>query len=244
MIVIPSFERYDNLKKHTLSFLKRYDIPDSEIVVVVSEHDKQLSQYLTLDCGVIVTEANKIGDVHNFITDTFDEGEFICELDDDIRHIKNKDLINIESFTDLLSTAKNLLVENKASYCGTYSVPNKMFMNKSNEISLDLKYCLGLIRFRFIRKEIKCKTSYSEDYENCIRHYVRDGKIIRLNHICGITANYAAGGCDGSGRNLETERTHKEELCKLFPNHTTLFQRKNKRYDIRLKDKSPISSLA
>ena len=57
-----------------------------------------------------------------------------------------------------------------------------------------------------------CKTSYSEDYENCIRHYVRDGKIIRLNHICGITANYAAGGCDGSGRNLETERTHKEEL--------------------------------
>ena len=240
MIVIPSFQRYENLKKYTLAFLEKHGIPNEEICVVVSQHDEQFDQYLTLPCGVLITEAKKIGDVHNFITDSFEEGEFICELDDDIRHIKDKDLNHIEDFKEVMAKARSMLEEHKCSYCGTYSVCSKMYMNSSPEYSFDLKYCLGLIRFRIVRKEIKCLTSYSEDYENCLRHYIRDGKIIRLNHISGITSNYAAGGCDGSGRNDETEKEHKQVLCDLFPKYTTLWQRKNGKWDIRLKDRSTV----
>lgn len=238
MIIIPSYQRFEKLKLNTLAYLKMHGILDEEICVVISEHDEQLDQYLSLPCGVLVTSANKIGQVHNFITETFQEGEFIIELDDDIRDIKDKDLESIGDFRFLMDAARSLMIKHDCSYCGTYAVNNKMFMNKSNEITTDLCYCLGLIRFRFIRKEIELKTDYSEDFENCIRHYIRDGKIVRMNHVVGITSNYSSGGCCGSGRDNDTEREHKERLMAMFPDYVRLFVRKNGKTDIRLKDRS------
>ena len=111
MIIIPSFQRYENIQKHTLSYLARCGIKPDNITVIVSAHDQQLADYLTLPCKVLITDANRIGEVHNFITEYYDEGEFIVELDDDIRHIKNKDLENILNFEDLMSKAKQLLID-------------------------------------------------------------------------------------------------------------------------------------
>ena len=218
--------------------MKFHNINEDDIIIVVSEHDRQLDDYLTLK-NVLVTKANKIGEVHNFITGVFDEGDFICELDDDVKDIVDKDLEPIPDFQKLIDTAKDLCIENQCSYCGTYSVLNKMFMKGTQPITTDLRYCLGLVRFRFVRKEIQLETNYSEDFENCILHYKRDGKIVRMNHICGKTKNYAPGGCDGSGRNYESEKADKEFLATKYPKYTTLFQRKNKRWDLRLKDKTP-----
>ena len=107
---------------------------------------------------------------------------------------------------------------------------------KSKEYTTGLCYSLGIFRIRFIRKEIKLVTNYSEDMENNIRHYLRDGKILRCNWLCGKTTNYSIGGCNADGRDNETEKADKVKLHELFPEYTKLFVRKNGRTDLRLKD--------
>ena len=62
--------------------------------------------------------------------------------------------------------------------------------------------------------------------------------IVKNNHIAPITSNYSKGGCDGDGRNNETEKIDKEFLANKYPNHCKLFQRKNERWDLRLKFKT------
>tara|TARA_R110000787_G_scaffold127227_1_gene238642 strand:- start:724 stop:933 length:210 start_codon:yes stop_codon:yes gene_type:complete len=61
-----------------------------------------------------------------------------------------------------------------------------------------------------------------------------------MNHIAGITSNYAENGCAGTGRNIDTEKIDKQILNNLFPKYTTLFQRKNQHWDLRLKDRSSV----
>ena len=61
--------------------------------------------------------------------------------------------------------------------------------------------------------------------------------ILKCNWLAGRTKNYSEGGCDGDGRNIETERKDKELVASLYPDYTRVFQRKNGRYDLRLKHK-------
>ena len=81
----------------------------------------------------------------------------------------------------------------------------------------------------------KLESRFGQNFENIILHYIRDGKILKCNHLAGMTNNYSAGGCDGDGRNIDTEKIDKQHLATKYPNHCKLFQRKNKRFDLRLK---------
>jgi len=114
-----------------------------------------------------------------------------------------------------------------------------MFMSQCNQYTYDLRYMLGLLRIRSIKKDIILSTNYSEDFENAILHYIRDSQILKNNWIAGITSNYSPGGCDGDGRNIETEKKDKEYLANTYPEYCKLFQRKkNGRWDLRLRDRT------
>jgi hypothetical protein len=220
-VCIPSFKRFENLKKKTLSYLTRHKFNNETVYIFVRNDDPQLKQYQSLmDDGynvVVLNDVFGIGKTHNAITERFDEGEFVVELDDDINDIIDKDKNSILNF-------------------GLYSCPNTYFMknSKMNKYTYDLKYCLGLVRMRFIRKDIILETNYSEDFENCILHYIRDGKILRNNSVVGITKNYAVGGCKADGRDNETEKKDKEYLSKKYDKYCRLFQRKSGIWDLRL----------
>ena len=109
-------------------------------------------------------------------------------------------------------------------------------MSGQPKYTTDLRYMLGILRIRRICKTIKLETNYAEDMENCILHYIRDGKLLKCNHLAGITQNYSKGGCDGDGRNQETEKKDKEYLANKYPQYCRLFQRKNGKWDCRLKE--------
>jgi len=143
----------------------------------------------------------------------------------------------ILSFTDTFDTIIDKMNREGASYGGLYSVANPLFMSQCEEFTYDLRYMLGILRIRKICKDIILETNYSEDFENIILHYIRDGKILKCNHLAGVTNNYNTGGCDGDGRNIETEKKDKEFLATKYPYHCKLFQRKNGRWDLKLKDK-------
>ena len=236
--IIPSFKRFEKLKSQTLAFLNRHDINTNDIYVFVRGDDPELQDYLSLEVNVVVLDVKGIGKTHNAITAYFDEGEHLVEIDDDLLDIYNEEREVLETpFNIVAECIFQKLEEQKLSYCGTYSVVNPMFMKSCKEYTTDLRYCLGCLRFRINRQEVLVDTDYSEDFENCMLHYLRDGGLLKANWIACKTNNYSDGGCDGDGRNFEREYEAKKYLKDCYPELCTLFQRKNKRWDLRLKDK-------
>jgi len=235
--VIPSYQRVDKLKNNTLKYLDKQGISKDDIYIVVRVDDEGYSIFD--DYNIIKTDVKGIGKTHNFITEYFEEGEYICEIDDDLTDMIDTKNESIENFEEVINELVSEIDGADLSYGGFYSTPNPYFMkNVKTKYTKDLRYMLGLIRVRKIRKDIILETNYAEDFENCILHYIRDGGIIKNNYVAGKTNNYAKGGCNGDGRNIETEKNDKEFLYNKYPKYCKLFQRKNGRWDLRLKDKN------
>ncbi len=239
-IAIPSYQRYDKLCKFTLDYLDKHGIKNDIIYIFIRNDDKDFDKYKSLEehgYHVVSTDVKGIGATHNFITDYFKKDEFIIEIDDDLKKVVDNQRKDILSFTDTFETIIHKMNVEDVSYAGLYSVPNPMFMSGCAEYTNDLRYMLGILRIRRIRKDIILETNYSEDFENIILHYIRDGKLLKCNWLAGVTNNYSSGGCDGDGRSVETEKKDKEHLAVKYPEHCKIFQRKNGRYDLRLKDR-------
>ena len=237
MFVIPSYQRAEQLKAKTLTYLREQRIDPQHIYIFVRNDDEKLSEYQNIEgINLVTTDVKGIGMTHNYITEYFDEGEFIVEIDDDLVNLidNRKQSVNLQ---ETIQDMKKIMTEQSISYGGIYQCDNSMFMSGCSQYTYDLRYMLGLFRLRFIRKDILLETNYSEDFENCILHYLRDGKILKNNWVAGKTKNYAEGGCCGDGRNLETEKADKKYLANKYPELTRLFTRKNGVTDLRLKDK-------
>jgi len=239
-IVIPSYQRYDKLKQYTLTYLDTHHTPKKDIFVFIRHDDKDYEKYISLreeGYNVVSTDVKGIGKTHNLITSFFKSGEYIIEIDDDLKQLVNQERKPILSFNHAMRKIVHKMKDENITYSGTYQVANNMFMSQCDEYTYDLRYMLGLIRIRKVCKKIHLETNYSEDFENCILHYIQDGKILKNNWIAGITSNYAKGGCNGDGRDHETEKKDKEFLAEKYPFHCKIFQRKNKRWDLKLKHK-------
>ena len=235
--IIPSFQRPRGLINKTLKYLDLMKVDPKDIYVFIREDDKYLEQYYTIEgINIIAIDIKGIGATHNYITEHFEEGEFIVEIDDDLEYIVNEKRERITNFIDLCKDMKAKMEEEQCSYGGTYAVCNPMFMSQCEKYTTDLRYCLGCLRFRFIRKDIKVETNFAEDFENCLLHFLRDKKILKNNWIAPKTQNYSLGGCDADGREFESEKTDKQFLASKYPRHCRIFQRKNGRWDLRLKE--------
>ena len=235
--VIPSYQRPSQLKEKTLAYLDAQGVDPKSIYVFVRTDDNNLSEYQSIEgINLVTTDIKGIGMTHNYITEYFDENEFIVEIDDDLVNLidNEKQSVNLKQ---TIQEMKDIMENENISYGGLYQCDNSMFMSACNHYTYDLRYMLGLFRLRFIRKDIVLETNYAEDMENCILHYLRDGKILKNNWLCGKTKNYAEGGCCGDGRNLDTEKADKEHLANKYPELTRQFTRKNGVTDLRLKDK-------
>jgi hypothetical protein len=232
--VIPSYQRPDVIKNKTLTFLLQQNIDPNDITIVVRDDDEKLQEYMDISCNIVTTSVKGIGKTHNFITEYFAEDTWICECDDDIIDMIDNKRQSISSIKDVLIDMIKIMEENNISYGGFYQCDNPKFMSGNPHYTFDLRYCLGLIRLRKVKKDIILHTNYAEDFENCIQHFIKDGKILKNNWCAGKTKNYADGGCDGDGRNINTEKADKEYLANKYPNHCKLFQRKNGRWDLRL----------
>lgn len=237
-VVIPSYQRYDKLKSYSLSYLDRHSIPHSDIVIVIRNDDIDYEKYMTLKeegYEVISSDVKGIGATHNFITETMYKNQVIIEIDDDLKKIVDEQRREICSFDYEMTKIIDKMDEEKVNYAGLYSVANPLFMSQCEKYTTDLRYMLGILRIRRICKDLKVMTNYAEDMEHCILHYIRDGKLLKCNHLAGVTQNYSKGGCDGDGRNVETEKADKQYLADTYPEYCKLFQRKNGKWDCRLK---------
>lgn len=237
--VIPSYKRSQQFKSKTFAYLLSKGVSVNDIFVFVRNDDPELESYMDIhnELNIITTDVKGIGKTHNFISQYFDEGEYIVEIDDDMTDLLNHKRETIQDFIGVCQMMREKLIEEECSYGGTYAFDNPLFQGKCKEFTTDLKYMLGCLRFRIVRKDIKLETNYAEDFENCILHYIRDGKILKNNWIAPKTNNYSAGGCKADGRNTESEKIDKEFLANVYPQYATLFQRKSGVWDLRLRHK-------
>lgn len=236
--IIPSYQRPHIVKEQTLAYLKRHNVDDKDIYLVLRSDDPYINDYMdrATYMNTLITDVKGIGRTHNYITEYFDEGDFIVEIDDDLQELIDNERKPIKDFKELCKDMENIMTAENISYGGTYSVDNPKFMSDCNHFTKDLRYCLGCLRFRFIRKDIILETNFAEDFENCIKHYIRDGKILKNNWVAPKTKNYQKGGCDGDGRDNDTEKSDKVFLSTKYPQYARLFQRKNGRWDLRIRE--------
>ena len=236
--VIPSYQRYIKLKSLSLHYLDKQGIPKDIIYIFVRTDDPEVHLYRLLNLqgyNIIETTVQGIGKTHNAITEYFNENEWIIELDDDLIDVVDKNRQSIDSLTHELNMMIDVMDDMNINYGGFYQVANPLFMSQMNKYTFDLKYILGIFRIRRIKKDIILYTNFAEDFENAILHYLRDGKILKNNWLCGKTKNYAEGGCKGDGRNNITEKKDKEYIANKYPELATLFERKSGIWDLRLK---------
>ena len=235
--IIPSFQRSEILQAKTLKYLDVMGVDRSDVYVFIREDDTDYQGYANIQgINLLPIDIKGIGMTHNYITEHFEADEFIVEIDDDLENIVDQTRKPIEDFLGLCDLMKSKMEEVGASYGGTYAVANPLFMSKCEEFTTDLRYCLGCLRFRFIRKDIKVKTNYAEDMENCILHFIRDKKILKNNWIAPKTKNYADGGCNGDGRAFESEQKDKKYLADKYPLYCRYFERKNGKPDCRIRE--------
>ena len=236
--IIPSYQRPLIFRDQTYAFLKKHKIDDKDIHLFLRSDDPYLNDYMdrATDINIHITDVKGIGRTHNFITETFDEDTFLVEIDDDLIDLYDNFRNSVNDFKGIVETMRFKMSMEGFSYGGTYQVVNPMFMSGCQQYTSDLRYMLGCLRFRFNRKDIVLETNYSEDFENCILHFIRDGKILKNNWIAPKTKNYQDGGCKDDGRDNDTEKSDKVFLSSRYPQYTRLFQRKNGKFDLRLKE--------
>ena len=235
--VIPSYQRSEILQQKTLKYLDSMEIDRTSVYVFIREDDKDYEGYNKIaDINLLAIDIKGIGETHNYITKHFDEGEFIVEIDDDLEYMVDQERKPIDSFTGLCEEMKEKMESVGCSYGGSYSVANPMFMSKCDRYTTDLRYMLGCVRWRFVRKDIKLETNYAEDMENCILHFIRDKKILKNNWVAPKTKNYANGGCNGDGRNFTSEQKDKKHLAEKYPLYCRYFERKNGKPDCRVRE--------
>ena len=243
--VIPSYQRVNQLVSKTLQFLTEQRVDNSDVYIFVRDDDPFLNEYNELgEDGyniITLTNVRGIGLTHNAITTYFSKDTWITELDDDIEYVIDQNRQKVNNFPEVVQTMVEMMETENISFGGFYQCSNPMFMSGNKEYTRDLRYCLGLMRIRKIDYSIVLETNYAEDFENAILHYIKDGRILKNNWIAGKTKNYSAGGCDGDGRNIESEKIDKMFLANKYPNHCKLFQRNNGKWDLRM-TKNPVNN--
>ena len=165
-----------------------------------------------------------------------------------LKSIINVDLFFKEAFQRLIIGNTNLgsfsytqgnHTKAKCYMWGVYPVFNPYFL--SNKITLDLQFLVGPMWGKINRhdKTLQLKLNEKEDFERTLRHYHKDGAVMRFWNITINTPYYKEPG----GMQAENKDRYKEAeisanfLVKKFPKYTEKWYKgKTKRPEIKLKD--------
>ena len=189
-IAIPSYNRVDGITKKTLAFLSRYNYP-KELIYIFVNTEEQKQEYETkipkeLYGHIISTNEPKgIMNVRNYIIDYFDEGTKLISMDDDVVSINTIDegqLVPINNFVEVIEKGFHLCNEHGYTLWGLYPTANAFYMKSKDEYTTDLRFIVGGF-MGIINKKRHVHLDWKEDYELSIDSYIRDGGVIRFNHI-------------------------------------------------------------
>lgn len=249
IIVIPSYNRPELIKKKTLALLERHMINPDKIYIFVSDKEQYNLYIKSLNPKYwknIIIGVIGLLNQRKFISNYFSAGKFILHLDDDLDNIIEindyikKDAKDINDLDSFIYTSFMECQKNNIGLWGIHPTDNPYFM--SHGISINLKLIVGCF-FGVINDPIlECKVMIceKEDYERTILYYEKYGKIMRHNYI-GIKTNYFKnpGGLQSSDLNHNRQEEALKSvnyLLNKYPNCCRRLDKKNMP-DIRLNNR-------
>jgi len=245
-IVIPSLSRCDILCERTLPLLlELYEIePKTIFVFVVEDELEDYKNKINNEKVNVIVGVKGIAEQRAFISNYFEEGQFILSLDDDIKIIQELEgdkLFPLKNLKDLNKIVLELFNDTESSCCGVYPTNNPFFMKSM--VSSNLKFLIGAMRWYLNDREIETNTNYSllEDYHKSIQYYLKYKTISRLNYItidhdCNGKLKGGLGSvADRSYHNKALEVGRFQEDYKLYCSVNDRFTTKGRKIDIRFR---------
>jgi len=241
-IAIPSYKRAQELPLKTLATLQRYNVSLDKIYIFVIEQEIELYKETCPGYQII---SGHLGLVNQraFIENYFPIDTNILFLDDDVSDVftlsDTNTRIPISDFEQFVSDSFQGMEEVGATLWSIYPVDNTMFMSGSKSETIGLTYCVGAFYGQKNTRDIQLTTGYDsiEDRERTILRYIRDGKVLRLNHFGLKTKYFAKGGLMSDNRQMN-HQIASEALVERYPNLVRLKLRKNGYTDAQIKSKS------
>ncbi len=191
-IVIPSHNRSQMIKEKTLKYLQDEGVLLNLVYVFIAPDE--LLEYKSglghLNVNVIEGRLG-LKENLNYIAEYFDEGDRLVRMDDDIKHLIDKNNNKIPSLNLFIRDCFESMVATEARMCGINPSKNPFFY--TDTLSTDLKFCAGFFRC-YLNTKFCEKREYTllEDYETTIKYYNYSFAINRMNNIGGVV-NYKSG---------------------------------------------------
>ena len=239
IIVIPSYNRADVLKIKTLTMIKDLKVNKYIFVANKKEYDIYKSiipneLYTDIIIGKKGITAQRI-----FISKYFPIGENIVSLDDDVEYmselvngklvkITNVDIIFKQGFIDLKKYGFYLF--------GFYPTSNPFYMLGQKPITTNLKFIIGTVHGFINRhdRDLIPTVPEKEDVQFTIGCFLKDGGVLRYNHIAFKTKFKSTGGLGTVEGRYESNKKAALYLHKKYPILTRIKIRNNGMYEIVL----------
>lgn len=247
IVAIPSYKRAKILKDKTLTMLTEGGVPPSKIHVFVAteEEANAYKDVIGSNYKIIVGKLG-ITNQRKFIRSYFPVNTKIVSVDDDVGSLQKWNIVTgkLEKlnkvhkfFIDAFKTAS----ENKLGLWGVFPTANPFYMKDQAPISTSLKFVIGTLNgFVNTHNDINLgDLEEKEDVEMTIQYYMRDGGVLRYNHVTFITKfKNPNGGLGGINNRFEANQRAAEYLLKKYPFCTRLKVRKNGMHEIVLRMKN------
>jgi len=243
-IAIPSYKREQTIKEKTLNYvLEACKINPSIVDVFVADKEEKLVYEKSLEgLGVnIILGVPTLMAQRNFITNYYEEGKFILNIDDDVEGVYIKSGKGTILFTDLEELVKEGFTEcrkNKTKLFGICAVNNGFYMDY--KVSTNLKYIVGCFWGQVIdkHKSLEITLEDKEDYERTIKYFNRFKKVVRLNMYAPKTAYYKEPGGMQVTRTDERVTDSAIYLINKYPMYCSINTTKTKHTEIKLNSRA------
>jgi len=237
VVAIPSYKRNKLIQEKTLKLLNNYQIPKKKIFIFVANATEYKLYLNTIPKELyhkMIIGKKGLKHQRNIISNYFKEGQWIVQLDDDLEDIfqmyfkKGKaDLKHLVNLNHFIQKAFKRCLQKTSYLWGVYPLANAYFMNTSKDkVSIDLKFIVGPMWGIINRhdKDLKITINEKEDTERTIKYYLKDGIVIRFNHISFKTNYYKnEGGMQSENKNRKEEAMKSAlYLTKKYPDYTRL----------------------
>ena len=221
---IPSYNRVEILTSHTLAMLEHYKIDKKQIYIFVVEEEYQQYKEALPDYNNIIVGVKGLANQRNFITNYFKEGQYIVNLDDDLKKINSlagQELKQLDNFIQLINKAFKLCIKHNTYIWGISQTNNAYFMRDS--ITFNFSFLVGHLWGCINRhsSDLEITMDIKEDYERCIKYWLKDKTIIKFNYVSADTTIYTTRGglqIDYPNR-TDASTTSCEQLVLLYPTY-------------------------
>ena len=236
VVAVPTYKRYEKFKNETHKFLLKRKVSPDKIYVFVADDEERDLYAAALPEGSykeIVVGVKGIAQQREFITNYFDEGQFIVFVDDDckdlIEFVDKKSTTRVGNVDAFIRYMFGEVIKNDLYLWGVGAVDNPFFMNSG--LSTNLKYIIGVFYGIINRKTATFLNPFNGEAENLhspittkedvlktLKYFLCDGGVLRCNYVAPKTKYYASGGIQAlMGDRKEQELKDCEWLKEKYP---------------------------